>query len=129
MCLPLNSVAQTLHLFGGKNHDKYLGCLNCDKYNEKSIWNQYGEFGSKYNEYSIWNSYGIYGGSYGEFSPFNQYSATPPAIVDKEGKFYGYFTINKYNDKQSKLKLAAIIYDYWEQIKDNVGDWYSKVFK
>lgn len=39
--------AQTLLIFGGDNHDVYLGCLNCNKYESGSIWNKYGENGSK----------------------------------------------------------------------------------
>lgn len=34
--------AQTMHLYGGKDHDVYLGCLNCSSYNSDSIWNEYG---------------------------------------------------------------------------------------
>ena len=48
-----SSFSQTLHLYGGKNHDVYLGCLNCDAYNSNSIWNEYGTYGSKYNSNSI----------------------------------------------------------------------------
>jgi len=31
-----------LHIYGGKDHDVYLGCLNCDNYDSNSIWNAYG---------------------------------------------------------------------------------------
>jgi len=61
--------AQTLHLYGGKSHDVYLGCLNCNNYNSESIWNAYGTHGSKYNTNSIWNVYGSYGGKFGMYSP------------------------------------------------------------
>ncbi len=55
----LSSFGQNaLHIYGGKDHDVYLGCLNCDKFNTSSIWNIYGTYGSRYNLLSIWNAYG-----------------------------------------------------------------------
>ena len=97
------SFSQTLHLYGGKNHDVYLGCLNCDSYNSNSIWNEYGTYGSKYNTYSPWNAY----------------SSEPPVVVDKDGYFYGYFTVNKYNSKQADFGLALTIYKYYDLIMDD----------
>lgn len=60
---------QTLHLYGGPNHDVYLGCLNCNNYDSNSIWNTYGNYGSVYNSNSIWNKYGTYGSEYNSYSP------------------------------------------------------------
>ena len=37
--------AQKLHLYGGSNHDVYLGCLNCSKTDSNSIWNDLGKYG------------------------------------------------------------------------------------
>lgn len=118
-----------LQLYGGEDHDVYLGCLNCDKYNSNSIWNAYGTFGSKYNSNSIWNSYGKFGGKYSSNSPFNTYASNPPVVVDKEGNFYGYFTVNKYNSKRSDSQLSLTIYNFWETIKEDVTDWYEKIFE
>ena len=56
LCFSLKSYSQTLHLYGGKNNDEYLGCLNCDKFNSNSIWNAFGNYGSKFNSNSIWNA-------------------------------------------------------------------------
>jgi hypothetical protein len=71
--------AQSLHLYGGENQDVYLGCLNCNKYDSKSIWNEYGTYGSKYNSNSIWNKYGTYGDAYSDYSPWNKFASEPPA--------------------------------------------------
>ena len=125
----VNSYSQALHLYGGKNHDVYLGCLNCDNYETNSIWNTYGTFGSKYNTNSIWNSYGTYGSKYNSFSPWNQYSTDPPVVVDKDGNFYGYFSVNKYTNKRLESNLALTIYEYHDLIQDDVSKWYSKIFK
>lgn len=119
---------KSLHIYGGKDHDVYLGCINCDSYNSNSIWNEYGTYGSSYNSKSIWNSYGSYGSEYSSTSPFNSYASHPPVIVDKDGGFYGYFTVNKYKDKRADFSLAMTIYKYYDLIRDNVSKWYDKIF-
>ncbi len=120
---------QTLHLYGGSGHDVYLGCLNCNSYDQDSIWNEYGTYGNSYNANSIWNAYGTYGNSYNAYSPWNSYSNTPPVVVDKDGNFYGYFTRNEYKAKRADFGLALTIYKYHDQIKDDVGVWYEKIFE
>lgn len=119
---------QTLHLYGGSNHDVYLGCLNCSNYDSDSIWNEYGTYGSTYNSKSIWNAYGTYGNSYNSDSPWNSYGSNPPVVVDKSGNFYGYFTVNSYKDKRADFGLALTIYENYEDIRDDVGGWYDKIF-
>jgi len=121
--------SQTLHLYGGKNNDVYLGCLNCDKYNSNSIWNAYGTYGSKYNSNSIWNAYGTYGSKYNSYSPWNAYSSDPPVVVDKEGNFCGYFTVNAYKDKRADFGLALTIYKNYDLIMDDVSKWHDKIFE
>ncbi|QJB32554.1 hypothetical protein HF329_14970 [Chitinophaga oryzae] len=120
---------QALHIYGGKGHDVYLGCLNCDNYNANSVWNAYGTYGSRYNAKSIWNSYGDYGSEYSSTSPFNPYAGDPPVVVDKDGGFYGYFTVNEYNDKRANFKLALTIYKFYDLIRDDVAKWYDKIFR
>lgn len=129
LLLSVNVFSQTLHIYGGQNHDEYLGCLNCDKYNSSSIWNAYGTYGSKYSSNSIWNAYGTYGSKYNTYSPWNSYSNDPPVIVDKEGNFYGYFTTNKYKTKRADFSLVEILYEYHELIRDDVSNWYDKIFE
>ena len=102
----------TLLIYGGKEHDEYLGKLNASKYDSESIWNQYGKYGSKYNNNS----------------PFNDYASYPPILVDKNGKFYGYFTSNKYKRQRANLKLIDIICDNHEAISEDVSGWYDKIF-
>ena len=120
---------QTLHLYGGNNHDVYLGCLNCDSYDSNSIWNEYGTYGNSYNSKSIWNEYGTYGNEYNSNSPWNEYSNDSPVVVDKDGNFYGYFTLNEYRSKRADFKLALTIYKYYDLIRDDVGKWYDKIFE
>ncbi|MNT81225.1 hypothetical protein D3C72_2207950 [compost metagenome] len=64
-----------------------------NKYDSKSIFNDYGDHGSKYASDSIWNEYGNYGGKFGGYSPFNKFSSTPPMIV-KNNSVIGYLSSN-----------------------------------
>lgn len=123
-----SAIGQTMHLYGGKNHDVYLGCLNCNNYDSDSIWNEFGTYGSSYNSKSIWNSYGTYGSSYNSDSPWNSYGSNPPVVVDKSGNFYGYFTVNRYKDKRADFGLANTIYENYKDIMNDVGGWYVKIF-
>ena len=119
----------SLHLYGGKNHDVYLGCLNCSEYEANSIWNEYGTYGNEYNANSIWNEYGTYGNEYNTYCPWNEYSNESPVVVDKQGNFYGYFTINEYRVKRAEFELALIIYKYYKQIREDVSAWHDKIFE
>jgi hypothetical protein len=106
-----------------------LGWLNCSSYDSSSIWNEYGTYGSSYNSKSIWNEYGTYGSEYNSLSPWNKYSNDPPVVVDKQGNFYGYFTLNEYKAKRANFALALTIYEYHDLIRDDVGKWYEKIFE
>jgi len=125
----LTNAQKSLHIYGGQDHEIYLGCLNCNDYDKSSIWNEYGDYGNSYKTNSIWNSYGKYGGSYSAESPFNAYAKYPPVIVDKDGKFYGYLTINEYHKDRAEFGLAMTIYKYYDMIRDNVSAWYKKIFE
>ena len=119
--------AQDLYLYGGQNHDVYLGCLTCNKYDSESIWNKYGAYGSKYNDKSIWNKYGTFGSKYNTYCPWNEYSNNPPVVVDKEGDFYGYFSANKYISKRVTNEWLLEICDNWEWIMDNFDKYVDKL--
>lgn len=123
------SSSQVLHIYGGKSHDVYLGCLNCNNFSGNSIWNELGKYGSSLNANSIWNQYGEYGSDYSQYSLWNSYASYPPVIVDKEGNFYGYFTVNAYKPKRAEFRLALILYKYYEFIREDVDEWYEKIFE
>ena len=113
LLLALNVSAQTLHLYGGVSHNIYLGCLNCSKHDSNSIWNKYGSYGDKYSDGSPWNNY----------------ANNPPVVVDKSGNFYGYLTVNRYKDKRANFSLAIILYENHESIREDVSEWYEKIFE
>lgn len=101
-----------LYIWGGEDQDVYLGKLN----------------GSKYDSESIWNEYGKYGGEYSIYSPFNQYASDPPVLRDSNGKFYGYFTANRYKAKRARYDVIDTICDNYESISEDVDEWYEKLF-
>ncbi|WP_257214664.1 hypothetical protein [Variovorax sp. 54] len=112
--------AQTtaLLLFGGTGHKTFLGCLNCGSYDGGSVCNAYGQFGSRYQSDSIWNPYGTYGSKYNSASPWNKYSTDAPAVVDKEGNFYGYLSANPYISKRTTIKGLVTLTDAAEEFDD-----------
>jgi hypothetical protein len=121
--------AQTLHLYGGADRDQYLGCLNCDNFDKNSIWNKFSDYGNVFSSKSIWNTYGNYGSTYSTYSPWNTYGAYPPAIVDQDGNFFGFLTLNPYKSERSELELAMILCKHHEEIKKDVGWWYERLFR
>jgi hypothetical protein len=76
--------------------ETYLGKISFDKFEQNSIANPYGDFGSKYSELCIFNSYGVYGSRYSDLSPFNPYSQNPPKIFLSKN-LLGYLTANSYH--------------------------------
>ncbi|PTT35263.1 hypothetical protein DBR28_12440 [Chryseobacterium sp. HMWF028] len=120
--------AQTLHLYGGADQKEYLGCLNCDNFDKNSIWNKFSDYGNVFSSKSIWNAYGNYGSTYGPYSPWNSYTSYPPAILDQDGNFFGFLTLNPYKSDRSELELALILCKHHEEIKSDVGGWYERLF-
>ena len=116
------------HIFGGlKGHDTYLGCLNCPNSDLLSIWNANGKFGinNATDDENIWNEKSNFGNPKNNISPWNQSGNNPPAIVDFDGNFFGYFTANKSKDKRTDLQMFLLFADNYEFTRDNyvkVGD-------
>lgn len=116
-------------IYGGEQNDIYLGCLTCDKFDSDSIWNKFGLYGSKFNSESVWNKYGKYGGSFSDYSPFNKFARNPPVLVDSNGKFYGYFSADRFIAKRTTHRLALVITENWEVIADDVSEGYSQFYR
>jgi hypothetical protein len=91
--------SEKIMLFGGEGHRTYLGCLNCSTFDNDSVQNQFGDFGSKYSSTSIFNRFGDFGSRYSNFSACNPYASDPPVIVDGAGRYYGRLTLNKYHSE------------------------------
>ena len=72
---------------------KYLGKITSNRFDQDSIRNPYGSYGSQYSTSSIFNKFGPYGSEFSSTSPFNQFASTPPVIV-LNGREAWYLTIN-----------------------------------
>ncbi|BBL56538.1 hypothetical protein [Methylomonas koyamae] len=86
-------------LFGGPNNDVYLGCFNCNDIASDSIQNDIGMYGSDISPTSIFNDIGKYGSDISQYSPCNDIALNPPILVDEDGGFYGYLTLNDIKPK------------------------------
>lgn len=123
--LSINAFAAPAYLlFGGDNHDKFLGCLNCNQFDPNSIWNEFGTYGSEFSSDSIWDEFGTYGSEFSSYSPWDEFSNSGPVIVDSQGNYYGKFTINEFDD-QTRLGFASWIlknHKYVIENKDKIRD-------
>jgi hypothetical protein len=108
---------KALLLFGGADHKTFLGCLNCTSASSGSVCNEYGK-GSEYASESIWNEYGTYGSEYSQYSPWNSYSDSAPIIVDRDGKSYGYFSVNAYHHDRTRIDWIVALLDFYEKKND-----------
>ncbi len=123
---PALAVDGPLLLFGGRNHEEFLGCLNCYRSEPYSVWNDRREYGDPKNENSIWNQKGPYGSRTSSLSPWNPRSSNPPLVVDRLGNLYGYFTLNRSypkrirrNDRHHKrgdFKMLAWLLDNYDWV-------------
>jgi hypothetical protein len=109
---------KALLLFGGPDHETFLGCLNCTETSASSVCNTLGKFGSSLQENSIWNGLGTYGSSLSEYSPWNSLADKAPIIVDKDGKSYGYFSVNTLHHDRTHIRWIVAILDYYEDEGD-----------
>ena len=71
----------------------FLGLVTRNPFDENSLSNQFGSYGSRYSSTSSFNPYGQYGSPYGSHSPFNENTSTPPRFM-KDGNILAYFTVN-----------------------------------
>ena len=91
---PIN--ASELLLYGAPQHDDFLGCLVCNEFSSTSVCNGFGPHGNEFGS-NMWNEFSSpYGNEFSSASPWNEFSSSNsvPVLVDRQGNFYGYFTIN-----------------------------------
>ena len=116
------ALAKDLLLFGGSNHDEFLGCLICNEYSSESVCNGYSSYGNHYGA-NMWNEYSSpYGNEYSSSSPWNEYSVSDnvPIVEDRQGKFYGYFTINAY--RSNAVDFADQLYEIYQMHDGDVEE-------
>jgi hypothetical protein len=97
---------QKLMIFGGTDHDIYLGCLSCPQWEADSVYNAVGKYGSEISPTSIRNHISLYGSAVATTSACNEIASEPPVLVDKTGKYYGELTQNPVRAKRTTIKAA-----------------------
>ena len=123
----VNASEKDLLIFGGSEHDQFLGCLTCSEYSGDSICNEYGSYGNEYSSTGMFNEYAGFGNEYSSKSPWNEYSSsnTVPVVVDRGGKFFGYFTINEYrSDAFDHARILKKLFDAADGDLENVREAY-----
>lgn len=121
--------SENFNLYGGSNHDIYLGCLGCHQTSAESICNINGQYGNQYSMNSIFNAYSDFGNQYSDKSPWNNNSSSKsvPIIFDDlsnstirynpdyKNNYYehhGFFTINtSRHDSMAASYLLLEIYN------------------
>jgi hypothetical protein len=107
-------------LFGGPDQRDFLGCLNCDRSEPFSIWNERSDHGSTDHPHSIWNRSGPYGSSDGPHSPWSLAPETVPVVVDRAGNLLGYFTANASHPGRVRDAYLLWIVDRHDWIVDHL---------
>ena len=112
-----SSYAEEFLLFGGNNHDEFIGCLICNEFSSDSVCNGFGAYGNEFGS-NMWNEFSSpYGNEFSRSSPWNEFSSSNsvPVLVDRKGNFYGYFTINDTrNDAVEFASEMRKIFDYYD---------------
>ena len=102
-------------LFGGAGKKEYLGCLDCNEFASDSICNGLGKYGNEFSSSGIFNEFAGYGNEFSSRSPWNEFSTSNevPVLVDENGKFYGYFTINEH--RRDAVKFSSTLYKIFKR--------------
>lgn len=93
---------------------QYLGKITENTYDNDSILNSYGPYGSRYSPTSIFNPYSEYGSRYGTYSINNPYSSFPPKLYIS-GRLKGYVTENQY--LSPRIPSEAFLYTLENKIQ------------
>jgi hypothetical protein len=110
--------SKALLLFGGEDHDTFLGCLNCTDTSVSSVCNDVGKYGSDIATDSIWNDIGKFGFDISQYSPWNDLSSKAPIIVDKDGTSYGYFSANDLHHDRTRVRWLLDVLDVYQKHND-----------
>lgn len=92
---PARATLNPLLLFGGPEHQDFLGCLTCDASEPFSIWNPQSDYGSPDHPHSIWNRAGPYGSTDSPHSPWSRRPKSVPVVVDRAGNPCGNFAVDR----------------------------------
>jgi len=77
--------------------DKYIGNYNNNQFDQNSISNPYGQYGSKFSQDSVNNKFGKYGSPFSNQSANNPFATKAPKVYDSQGNYKGVLTTNPLN--------------------------------
>lgn len=120
--------AQKVMIYGGENHDVYLGCLTCTQFHDESIWNENGVYGARNNNLSVWSEFSDYGNEFSYLSPWNEYATHPPILVDEEGGYYGYFTKNVYFKDRTEVDFFVYVLNNYRWINEHFAEFVKGLY-
>lgn len=112
--------APELLLFGGRDQQTFLGCLNCSRFDPSSVCNRFGDHGSRFSSESIWNRFGDYGSRFSSYSPWNRFASDPPVIVDRNGNFYGYFASSRFHLRRTTIRFFLVFLDNVDEVNEDL---------
>lgn len=122
------ALGQKVMIYGGEKHDVYLGCLTCTQFNDESIWNEDGVYGTKFNNISIWSEFSEYGNEFSYLSPWNEVATAPPIIVDDEGGYYGYFTRNTEHKDRTEVEFFVYVLNNFRWIQEHFAEFVKGLY-
>lgn len=96
-----------LLLFDGEKGRTFVGCLNCNRFDDASVCNKFGDYGSKFADKSIWNQFGDFGSKFETNSPWNRFGEGL-RIVDAQGNYYGRLTASISDRSQLQIVTQII---------------------
>jgi len=114
------ATAKDMLIFGGSGHDEFLGCLVCSEFSADSICNGFGKYGNEFSSSGMFNEFAGFGNEFSSKSPWNEFSTSNdvPVVVDRDGGFYGYFTIN--DSRSDAFKLAGAMKKIFERTRGDL---------
>jgi hypothetical protein len=106
-----SSAVPGYYLWGGPGYTQYLGfftCVFCVEFDQNSVNNQFGRYGSQFSLTSIRNQFSQFGSAFGADSACNQFASNPPRVYNSdETGYYGELTLNQF--RPDAIKTAAIV--------------------
>lgn len=123
ICLPASVLAQQdLLIFGGPDNDEYLGCLVCNEFSSESICNGFGQYGNEFSSKGMFNEFSRFGNELSSSSPWNEFSSSTsvPVVVDRDGGFHGYFTINEF--RSDAVDFADELKEIYEESEGDLEE-------
>lgn len=120
--------AQKVMIYGGENHDVYLGCITCTQFNGESVWNEEGVYGTKNNNLSIWSEFSEFGNEFSYLSPWNEFATHPPILVDENGGYYGYFTRNPYFKDRTEVEFFVYVLNNFRWIEEHFEEYVKGLY-